>query len=186
MVSLAQGIKYLQASSAVGDEGDHDARSSFECVDIGYCSESFQNRSSSSDSKKESNFHFFIHPTLFFSIRMQNKFFKPHPISMFWGDTISVEFWTILRHSAEISELDDQTSISCSEAFICSILPYELIFLKEICVCTGGDLQCTVWEILPGMRGKDCEKHTCFLVWILSIHPVPSASSLFSCASSHQ
>lgn len=117
---------------------------------------------------------------------MQNKFFKPHPISMFWGDTISVEFWTIPRHSAEISELDDQTSISCSEALICSILPYEPLFLKEICVCTGGDLQCTVWEILSGMRGKDCETWThlfpsldtvntssafCFLPFLLCIQP---------------
>lgn len=35
------------AFSVAGDEGDPAAGSSFEYLDIGYCSESFQNRSSS-------------------------------------------------------------------------------------------------------------------------------------------
>lgn len=83
--------------------------------------------------------------------------------------------------------MDGQTSISYSEVLMCSILPYVSFFLKEVCVCTGGDLQCTVWEILPGMRGKDCG------TWTHIFTPLDTAntssaftSSLFSCAASHQ
>lgn len=67
---------------------------------------------------------------------MQNKLSKPHPMNMFWGETVSLEFWTIPTHSVGMSELDDQRVILNSPILIRSIDPYEpCFFWKEMCVC---------------------------------------------------
>lgn len=105
---------------------------------------------------------------------MQNKFFKFHPMSMFWGDIISVEFWTIPRHSAEMSELDDQPSVSSFEVLMCFILPYESLFLKEIYVCAQegiGTALCERFCLEGGVRTVKHE-HTFFLVCTQPIPPV--------------
>lgn len=106
---------------------------------------------------------------------MQPKNFKPHPISMFWADTISLEFWTIPRYTAEMSELDDEASISYSEILIYSILPYEFFFLKEIRVCVQEGIcsaQCGRFCLAWRLRTVK-HKHTFFLLWTLPIPPVP-------------
>lgn len=99
---------------------------------------------------------------------MQNELFKLHPSSMFWEETVSLEFWTIPRHSVGIYELDDQKAISSSQVLIYSILRYELCFFwKEMCVhiqsgSSVHSVRDSVWH--KEVRAVKHE-HTYFLVW---------------------
>jgi len=105
---------------------------------------------------------------------MQNKLFKPHPIGMLWGETISLQFWTIPTHSVGMCELNDQKAISSSQVLISSVLPYELFLLK-------GNLCLFVYRNASGVHSeRDSASHegvrtvkhenACFLVWTQPIH----------------